>query len=155
MSWLKRRTHWQIRWYDDWCIHKWAMNACSYQRTCLPTKMGPGNKFNGSKKQPSKLLKGMDAQMQGIGCDILMNVLATSHLQVWECEIQTIRSILTATLNNFTDLTQYVSIWDHGYNQQKATKGAFPLAPGWWGLGLVPALLVFQLCWAGTTGVKE
>lgn len=60
-----------------------------------------GTNFMGARKELSKLLKGMDPERQrAIGCEFLMNVPAASHMGgVWERQIRTIRSILTAMLN--------------------------------------------------------
>ncbi|KAL6481772.1 hypothetical protein MHYP_G00098520 [Metynnis hypsauchen] len=60
-----------------------------------------GTNFMGARREFSELLKGMDQERQrAIGCEFVMNVPSASHMGgVWERQIRTIRSILTAMLD--------------------------------------------------------
>lgn len=60
-----------------------------------------GTNFMGARRELSELLKGMDQERQrAFGCEFVTNVPSASHMGgVWERQIRTIRSILTAMLD--------------------------------------------------------
>ncbi len=61
-----------------------------------------GTNFMGARREFSELLKGMDQErLRAISCEFVVNVPSASHMGgVWERQIRTIRSILTAMLDN-------------------------------------------------------
>lgn len=60
-----------------------------------------GTNFVGAKKEFLHAMKGLDQEeMKTFGCDFLMNTPSASHMGgVWERQIRTIRSVLTAILD--------------------------------------------------------
>ncbi|XP_022518476.2 uncharacterized protein LOC111188878 [Astyanax mexicanus] len=60
-----------------------------------------GTNFVGAKREFAELMKGMDQEkVQALGCEFLMNPPAASHRGgAWERQIRTIRSVLTAILD--------------------------------------------------------
>ena len=60
-----------------------------------------GTNFMGARREFSELMKDMDQEPQkAIGCEFVMNVPSASHMGgIWERQIRTVRSILTAMLD--------------------------------------------------------
>lgn len=60
-----------------------------------------GTNFVGARREFTELMKGMDQERtKSFGCEFLMNPPAASHMGgVWERQIRTIRSVLTAILD--------------------------------------------------------
>lgn len=60
-----------------------------------------GTNFMGARREFSELIKGMDQErLRAISCEFVVNVPSASHMGgVWERQIRTIRSILTAMLD--------------------------------------------------------
>ncbi|XP_023816942.1 uncharacterized protein LOC111948389 [Oryzias latipes] len=60
-----------------------------------------GTNFVGAKRELEQLMKGMDQdKMKVLGCEFLLNTPSSSHMGgVWERQIRTIRSVLTAILD--------------------------------------------------------
>lgn len=60
-----------------------------------------GTNFVGARREFAELMKGMDEErVKALGCEFLMNPPAASHMGgVWERQIRTIRSVLTAILD--------------------------------------------------------
>lgn len=60
-----------------------------------------GTNFIGARREFAELMKGMDEdRVKALGCEFLMNPPAASHMGgVWERQIRTIRSVLTAILD--------------------------------------------------------
>ncbi len=60
-----------------------------------------GSNFVGARREFGELMKGMDQErVKALGCEFLMNPPAASHMGgVWERQIRTIRSVLSAILD--------------------------------------------------------
>ncbi|KAI7792540.1 hypothetical protein IRJ41_018921, partial [Triplophysa rosa] len=60
-----------------------------------------GSNFVGARREFAQLMKGMDLErVKALGCEFLMNPPAASHMGgVWERQIRTIRSVLSAILD--------------------------------------------------------
>lgn len=60
-----------------------------------------GTNFVGARREFAELMKGMDQErVKALGCEFLMNPPAASHMGgVWERQIRTIRSVLSAILD--------------------------------------------------------
>lgn len=60
-----------------------------------------GTNFIGARREFTELMKGMEGErVKALGCEFLMNPPAASHMGgVWERQIRTIRSVLTAILD--------------------------------------------------------
>ncbi|XP_027140530.1 uncharacterized protein LOC109138253 [Larimichthys crocea] len=60
-----------------------------------------GTNFIGARREFAQLMKGMDGErVKALGCEFLMNSPAASHMGgIWERQIRTIRSVLTAILD--------------------------------------------------------
>lgn len=60
-----------------------------------------GTNFIGARREFAELMKGMNGErVKALGCEFLMNPPAASHMGgVWERQIRTIRSVLTAILD--------------------------------------------------------
>ena len=71
-----------------------------------------GTNFVGARRTFCELLKGMDQeQQQTFGCEFVMNVPSASHMGgVWERQIRTVRSILTAILDKSTSRLDTTSL---------------------------------------------
>ncbi len=60
-----------------------------------------GSNFVGARREFGELMKGMDQErVKALGCEFLMNPPAASHMRgVWERQIRTARSVLSAVLD--------------------------------------------------------
>lgn len=60
-----------------------------------------GTNFIGARREFAELMRGMDQEkVKALGCEFLMNPPAASHMGgIWERQIRTIRSVLTAVLD--------------------------------------------------------
>lgn len=71
-----------------------------------------GTNFMGAKREFSELMKDMDQEPQrAIGCEFVINVPSASHMGgIWERQIRTVRSILTAMLDKFSNRLDTTSL---------------------------------------------
>lgn len=71
-----------------------------------------GTNFVGARREFAELMKGMDQERQrNIGCEFVMNVQAESHMGgIWERQIRTVRSILTAMLDKSSNRLDTTSL---------------------------------------------
>ncbi|KAL4008603.1 hypothetical protein ACER0C_002455 [Sarotherodon galilaeus] len=71
-----------------------------------------GTNFMGAKRELLELMKDMDQEPQrAMGCEFVVNVPSVSHMGgVWERQIRTVRSVLTAMLDKFSNRLDTTSL---------------------------------------------
>ncbi|XP_023188127.1 uncharacterized protein LOC111608396 [Xiphophorus maculatus] len=71
-----------------------------------------GTNFVGARREFLELMKDMDQEPQrAIGCEFVMNVPSASHMGgIWERQIRTVRSVLTAMLDKFSNRLDTTSL---------------------------------------------
>ena len=106
-------------WFNHRRLPECTSNLYSHQRTCRTKVKWPvrqlrcdqGTHFVGARRTFCELLKGMDQEQQTFGCEFVMNVPSASHMGgVWERQIRTVRSILTAILDKSTSRLDTASL---------------------------------------------
>lgn len=71
-----------------------------------------GSNFVGARREFGELMKGMDQErVKALECEFLMNPPAASHMGgVWERQIRTIRSVLSAILDQSAQMLDSTSL---------------------------------------------